>query len=257
MKRTILVITALSSVLVLNAQLNESDTLNLQFRASLTGNIQRGNVRVTTIKSKLDVVYAPGTGWVFKTQNNTLYQAFAAKADNDLFSRDYVYFKPTKTVYPYAIAFISANYRRKIANRVFAGAGVTWQILNQRRNVLKLSANTVYESTKFNGSKFNYTAFNGETTSRKWRGSLFISGFHSLFDKHLRLYYDAYWQPSFTEVVDYRIEYEIGLECPVWKGLTINGLYNIKYENLVVAGIKQDDSMLTFGIAYTLKRQSK
>lgn len=236
-------------------QINESDTVKFQMRATLTGNMQRGNVKVTTTKSKLDILYAPISSWVFKTQNNSLYQAFAAKADNDIYSRNYLYYKPANKYYPYAIAYVSTNFRRKIDSRFFAGAGVTWQIINQPKNVLKFSSNVVHEITKFDGSIFNYNEFNGEEKVKLWRGTLFLSGLHTLFEKHIRLYYDAYWQPSFSNGNDYRYEYEIGLDFPVWKGLSVNCLYNFRHEHLVIAKIKQDDAILTFGLAYNLKQK--
>ena len=36
------------------AQLNESDTVKFQLRASLTGNYQQGNVELLNLKSKLE-----------------------------------------------------------------------------------------------------------------------------------------------------------------------------------------------------------
>lgn len=236
------------------AQINESDTLHYQLRATLTGNYQDGNVKLTVIRSKLDFTFAPNTDWVFKTQNNSLYQAFAAKADNDIFSRNYLYFKPKKTVYPYAIAYVSTNFRRKIDTRYFAGAGATWQMINSKNHVLKLSANAVYEATQFNGNTFNYAEFNGDGKLQTWRGTLFLSGLHNLFEKHIRLYYDAYWQPAFNNGNDYRFEYDIGLDFPIWKGLSFNALYTYKHENVVVTKIKSDDTILTFGLAYNLKK---
>lgn len=236
------------------AQLNESDTLHFQFRANLTGNFQDGNVKLTVIRSKLDFTYSAHPFWVFKTQNNSLYQAFAAKADNDIFSRNYLYFKPQNIVYPFGIAYISTNYRRKIDTRFFAGAGATWQLIHSHNNVLKLSASAMYESTKFNGNTFNYSEFNGDDKSKVWRGTLYMAGWHNLFEKHLRLYYDAYWQPAFNNNNDYRIEYDIGLDFPIWKGFSFNVLYAFKHENVVITKIKPDDKILTFGLAYNFKQ---
>jgi Protein of unknown function, DUF481 len=251
----ILVFTVCCSVYFADAQLNESDTFRFQVRTTLTGNFQKGNVKVTTIRSKLDIAFAPNSLWVFKTQNNSLYQSFAAKADNDLFSRNYIYYKPKKKIYPYAIAYISTNFRRKIDSRYFAGAGATWQIINQEKHILKLSANAVFERTNFNGNSYNFPEFNGKDESSVWRGTFFLSGFHTFLEKHIRLYYDAFWQPAFENSKDYRFEYEIGMDFPVWKSLSFNCLYNYKHENVVVQKIKQDDIILTFGLAYNLKRK--
>ena len=97
------------------AQLNESDTSKFQLRASVTGNYQQGNVEVLNLKSKIDCSFSLHENWVIKTQNNSLYQAFyPVQADNDIFSRNYIYYKPQHKFYPFAIAYISTNYRRKI-----------------------------------------------------------------------------------------------------------------------------------------------
>ena len=87
-------------ILLLNAvkpfaQLNESDTVKFQLRASLTGNYQQGNVELLNIKSKLEFVFSQQKDWVFKSQNSSLYQSFYSKeADNDIFSRNYLYYHP-------------------------------------------------------------------------------------------------------------------------------------------------------------------
>ncbi len=75
-----------------SAQLNESDTLKFQLRISVSGNYQTGNVAVFALRNRIDFSVSPVKNWVFKSQNSSLYQAFyGKKADNDLFSRNYLY----------------------------------------------------------------------------------------------------------------------------------------------------------------------
>lgn len=239
---------------VVFAQINESDTTHFQLRANITGNYQQGNVTVTTIKSRFDFSYAPVKDWVFKSQNSSLYQSFyKKKADNDLFSRNYFYYKPYKRLYPFAIAYVSANYRRKIDMRYFAGAGVTYQLLKQQKNVLKLSASTIYEATTFKQKNFNYAEYNGSDKINVWRATVYIAGWNYLLQNHLRFYYDAYWQPAFNNGNNYRTQFDVGVDFPVWKGLSVNALYSFTHENVVVANIQQEDKILTFGLAYNLK----
>lgn len=236
------------------AQINESDTSKWQIRTSLSGNYQAGNVAFLSIRSKFDVLFSPTRQWVFKSQNNSLYQAFYdKKADNDVFSKNYVYFKPQNTFYSYAISFVSANYRRKIDSRYFIGLGETWQIVNKPRHFLKFSLSAVYEQTAFSEAIFNDATYNGSDKISVWRGTAYIAGGHQLFDKHLQVFYDAYWQPAFDNRNNYRTQYDIGLNFPVWKGLTVNVLYAFTQENVVVQKIKTDDAALTFGFAYNLK----
>lgn len=237
-----------------NAQLNESDTVKFQIRTSLTGNYQQGNINIFIIRSKLDLTFMPGKDFVFKSQNSSLYQAFSdVKADNDIYSRNYFYYKPQNRLYPYAIAYISSNFRRKIEKRMFAGAGVTFQLLNQRYHVVKLSASTVYETNSFKATVFNYPGYNGNNKIDMWRGTLFIGGWNYLLNKKLRFYYDAYWQPAFNNRNNYRTQLDIGADFPVWKGLSLNVLYTYTHENVTVSGVKQNDKIFTFGLGYILK----
>jgi Protein of unknown function, DUF481 len=238
------------------AQLNESDTAKFQLRVSLTGNYQQGNVEVLNVKSKLECSYSPIKNWVIKSQNSSLYQAFySVKADNDIFSRNYIYYEPQHKIYPFGIAYVSTNYRRKIDNRYFAGAGVTYQVINTQNNVLKLSASAVYEATKFASSNYNFSEYNGDKNINLWRGTLYVGGWNYLLEKHIRLYYDAYWQPAFNNNNNYRTQVDVGIDFPVWKGLSFNALYAFTHENLVIEKVKQQDKILTFGVAYNLKRK--
>lgn len=238
------------------AQINESDTVKFQLRTSLTGNYQQGNVNILTIRSRVDFSYSPFRGFVFKSQNSSLYQEFSSKkADNDIFSRNFIYYQPLNIIYPFAIAYISTNYRRKIDARLFAGAGITYQLLNKPYHVIKLSANAVYETGSFNGTVYNYSKYNGSKNINLWRGTLFAGGWNYLFDKKLRFYYDGYWQPAFNDKNNYRTQFDLGIDFPVWKGLNFTMLYTFTHEHVVVAGIKQEDRILTFGLTYNLRKK--
>jgi hypothetical protein len=242
----------------LSAQINESDTVKLQVRTSLTGNYQQGNVNVLAIRGKIDFTFSPVKDIVFKSQNSSLYQEFSSKkADNDLFSRNYFYYKPQNRIYPFAIAYISTNYRRKIYTRMFAGAGATWQVLNKIWHVIKLSASAVYEANTFNANSYNYAEYNGNNKINLWRGTLFMGGWNYLLNKRLRLYYDGYWQPAFNNKNNYRTQFDIGVDFPVWKGLSFTALYTFTHENVTIINVRQEDKILSFGIAYTVRIKHK
>jgi Protein of unknown function, DUF481 len=237
-----------------NAQLNESDTVHFQLRTSLTGNYQQGNVNIVTIRSRFDFTYSPVKHFVFKSQNSSLYQEFSSvKADNDFFSRNYIYYRPQRKMYPFGIAYISTNYRRKIDTRLFAGAGITYQLLNKTYHVIKLSANAVYETNTFNGTVYNYSQYNGSNNINLWRGTLFMGGWNYLLKNRVRFYYDAYYQPAFNNNNNYRTQFDIGIDLPVWRGLNFTAFYTCTHENVVINKVKQDDKILTLGVSYNLK----
>lgn len=238
------------------AQINESDTVRVQVRAALSGNYQQGNVEILTLRGRLDLLYSPAPDWVFKSQNSSLYQAFyRKKADNDVFSRNYLYFRPKNRVYPFAIAYVSANFRRKIESRYFVGAGATWQIVNSRSVVLKFSASAVYESTRFEDTGFNYPAYDGSETIGLWRGTGYVGGWAYLLKRRARLVYDVFWQPGFGNARNYRSQFDLGIDLPVWKGLFFNVLYTYTHENIVVKKVLPDDRILTFGLGYNFRKR--
>lgn len=252
----ILLLSVLQGWLAVNAQLNESDTVKFQLRTSLTGNYQQGNVNVLSVRGKLDFSVASSGQWVIKSQNSSLYQEFGKiKADNDVFSRNWIYYQPQNKFYPYVVSYISSNYRRKIDTRYFAGAGITWQMISSVHHVIKLSVNTLYEMTRFKNETFNFTEYNGSNRIRLWRGTLYMAGWSYLLKRHLRLYYDAYWQPAFDNNHNYRTQFDIGLDCPLWTGLAFTALYTYTHENVVTENIKPDDRIFTFGLSYNMRKK--
>ncbi len=248
-------ITGLALAGTVMAQINESDTAKLQLRASVAGNYQQGNVELLTLRSRVDFSVAPVKNLVFKSQNSSLYQSFYGKqADNDIFSRNYLYYAPQHSVYPFGIVYLSTNYRRKIDARCFAGAGITWQAVHTPSVVVKFSGSAVYERTNFNATTYNYPVYNGSDNIAVWRGTLYTGGWVYLLDKHLRLYYDAYWQPAFSNSDNFRRQFDLGIDFPVWKGLFITALYTYTHENVVAENIQQLDRILTFGLGYSLRK---
>lgn len=232
-------------------QLNESDTAKFQIRAGLTGALQKGNVDLLIFRTKLDLVTNSTKSLVYKSQNNGLYQEFSGfKTDNDINSRNYLYFKPFRKAYPFAMIYIQTNFRRKIKNRVFGGAGYTFQVIQHPKTNLKLSGSMVYENTLFRGNQFNESFYDGSNSISLWRGTIYLAGWHKLFDQKLRLYYSAYWQPGLEKVPNNRTAIEVGFDFPVWKGISATVQYGYSFEQIVSSDVLQKDRMLTFGFSY-------
>ncbi len=237
------------------AQLNEADTIKFQLRSSITGNYQQGNVAFLSVRGKLDFSFVPNKKWAIKSQNSSLYQAFFnRKADNDVFSRNYLYYNTQQRLYPFGIAYVSTNFRRKINLRYFTGGGITYKVLDTDKSDLKISASAVYENTKFADNVFNFSTYNGMENIHVWRATLYFAGWTYLLQNRIRLYYDGFWQPALSDKNNYRTQIDLGIEFPVWKGLSFNVFYTSLFENVVVSGIKQDDKILTFGLGYYLRK---
>lgn len=206
-------------------------------------------------RGRLDFLFQINPDFIFKTQNSLLYQEFfEKKADQDIFSRNYLYFKPERRIYPYAIGYVSTNYRRKIDHRYFGGVGLTWQLVCSEKHSLKLSSNVIYESTVFDSQTFNFPEFDGQDQIKLWRQSFYVRGIHWVFERKMMLYYDAFWQPHLGRNNNFRYQANIGVDFPVWKGLNLNANYLLAFENVVVEKVLQRDAIFTFGLSYQIKK---
>lgn len=234
------------------SQINESDTLKVKAKLSLTGFWQAGNVETFIFRAKTDVSFIPIKNWVFKTQNSYVYQAFGGnKADEDILSLNFLYLNPEKKLYPLFLGFVSTNFRREIDVRYLFGAGITYQVINTKKSWLKLSVTSEYESTNFTKTNFNISDYNGQESINTIRGTVWLNGKYHLFKKKIIITHESYVQPSLRKKNNYRWQADVGLELPVWKYLNFKVNYLHTFESLVIQNQKQQDKFLTFG--FTLK----
>lgn len=239
----------------MQAQLNESDTTSFQLRATVTGVYQGGNVRYQALRGNAAVVVRLPAHCTVKTENTSLYQAFSGrKTDNDLDSRNFLYYNSQGRLYPFALGFLSTNFRRRLAFRYFTGAGITGQPIQRPRHVLKLSAGLMYETSRFSEGTFNREEYSGNKEIKLARATLYMSGRHYLSGKTLRLYYDLYFQPSLSDRHNYRIHVNVGTDVRIGKGFSLTALYVFSHENVVVQGVQSGDALLTLGLSYTVRR---
>lgn len=235
------------------AQLNESDTAKLQVRLQATGMWQRGNVVLDLLRGRAEVVAAFGNDWTFKSQNNSLYQAFNGfKADNDLNSRNYLYFRPQSRVYPFAMAYVQTNFRRKISLRTFAGAGVTWQALRAKTHFVKLSASMVAESSRFNANLFNEAGYDGQNIIVLLRPTAYLQAAWQGWPQGPRLQLQTYWQGGIDAFANNRWLAELSLEQKLGRGFSLTGQWAYQYEQVVARGIRSTDQLFTLGLNYQI-----
>lgn len=250
MKRLVLIFFVLP--ICLFAQTDESDTLKLQARLSLSGIFQGGNVQTVIFRANSDLSYNLWKKWVFKTQNSFVYQEFGKqKADEDILSLNFLYFNPRKKIYPLLLGFVSTNFRRQIDVRTLLGGGVTFQLLKNDGNWLKVALSSEYEQTEFNNETFNRSAYNGTQSIDTFRGTIWIKGKYHLFKKKLIFGHESYYQPSLERGDNYRWRVDLGLEIPLTKYLNFRTNFLHTFESVVIEGQRQEDSLLTFG--FTVK----
>lgn len=242
----------------LYSQINESDTLAFQMRQNIGGTFQIGNFELFALRYKAELSTKIDDHWVFKTQNNYLYQTVSRKkVDEDIYSRNFIYYKPQANFYGFAIAFISKNFRRKINYRYFTGIGATLHLIRKNHHILKFANGLLYEDTQFSKNQFNDSYYNENRHIKLYRSSHWLIGNHSFFNKRLHWYYYAFFQPGLNRFSNYRAQIESSLEVPIKKNLLANFTHVFTYENVIAEGLKNYDSILTYGITYQMKYQKK
>ena len=236
--------------IILSAQINESDTLNVKAGLSLTGFYQGGNVETLIFRASSDFSFKPWKKWVFKNQNSYVYQAFGkAKADEDILSLNFLYLNPDRKIYPFLLGFVSTNFRREIDMRYLLGAGATFQILNKNKNWLKFSISSEYEQTDFSQTNFNYSEYDGDQSIHTFRCTIWANGQYELFENKLILNHTSYFQPSLEAGNNFRWQADVGLELPIWEFLNFKINYRHTFESIVIESQNQEDRFLTFGFA--------
>ena len=236
-------------------QINESDTVFFKTKLSVSGTWQQGNAELFIVRGKAEAFARLSKNIAFKTQNVYLYQSFFQnKADEDIFSRNFIYFYPQKKVYPFLISFISHNFRRKIDFRYFVGAGATLKIIDKPKHNLKTALSGVYEESEFLATTFNKTQYNGKNNIQTWRATAWLLGSHSIIDEKLIFHYESYVQPSLEYQDNFRWQLETGLEVPLWKDLFFSTSFLYTHENIIIEGLKTYDRLLLFGFSYQFKK---
>jgi hypothetical protein len=238
---------------LLTAQINESDTVRFQFYSSIAGVYQKGNVNYLSLRARLEASSRITDKLVVKTQNSSLYQEFSGfRADNNVNNRNFVYFNPEARLYPFAMSFIATDFRRKINRRFFGGAGLTGQLINREKHVLKISLSTVYETTRFQSDNFNLDIYDGREKINLWRTGAYLFGLHRLSEHSVQIHYEAYWQPGIENTDNYRVFADVGIDIKAWKNLSLGIVYYYSYERVVVDTVLKQDELWLIALSYRI-----
>ncbi|MFM2375812.1 MAG: hypothetical protein RLZZ165_909 [Bacteroidota bacterium] len=233
------------------AQLTEADTLPLAYRVGLSGSWISGNV------NRLLVV---GTGdlssmhpkWAFRTGNTYQFGTFGkVRTEGDLFSKNFIYLSPRHRWYAYAMAWIETNVRRRYPLRVQVGPGVTATLLRKQDHLLKLSFSTTWENIRFQGTTFSDTYYNGRSSIEVIRGTVRIFGQSRLAAGNVRLRYEFWGQSAFQRWSNYRLHGDVAADFPISKQLSFRVAVNYNDDAVVLAGVRQRDTFITFGFNWS------
>lgn len=245
-KRNILCLSLLLSWGSAFSQLNESDSIQWQVKFNATASVLDGNVARTLLLNRLEVTRA-NARFGLSTRNDYQYGRTRYKlTENDFISSNFVYLKPLSKVYPYVMALVETNLRRKINFRYQVGPGVSWNVINQKTDLLKLSLTGTYENTRYGGSIFEDEEYNGSDVIETWRATGRVFGRHILKNK-IRISYEFWWQQSLDEHNNYRYHTEEAIEFPIAKHVAFRTAFRYSYENIELIGLKPFDLYWTYG----------
>lgn len=231
-------------------QLNESDSIRWQLKFNATGSVLDGNVARTLLLHRLEVAHA-NSRWGVSTRNDYQYgRTRYILTENDVISYNFFYLKPLSKVYPYLMGLIETNYRRNILFRYQVGPGISWNVVQQKKNSLKLSLTGTYENTRYGGTVFDDDVYNGSDVIETWRITGRVFGKHTLTG-NFRVSYEFWWQQSLQQSINYRYHTEEALEFPFSKHVAFRTGLRYSYENIELQGLKSFDLYWTYGFTIT------
>lgn len=236
----------------IHTQNNKKDSLNVKASLGITGIYQSGNVKTFIFNAKGEVKLWLWEKVHFSTTNSYVYQEFGGvKADEDVLSLNFVNFNEKAKFHPFVLGFFSTNYRRRIDYRYLVGGGITYNLLQKKKQTLKFSISGEYEHTDFNQFNFNNVNYQGAEVINTFRSTLWIKGKYTMFKNKMILSHESYLQPSLEDSDNYRWQANLALELPVWKFLNFKINYLYTFESIVISNQLQEDKFLTMG--FTLK----
>lgn len=237
----------------LNGQIHESDTSRFHTALKASGFFQNGNVEVVILRGNVDALLFGNRTFVFKTQNQLLFQQFSGfTTDNDIYSRNFIYFTPSARYYPFLLSFVQTNLRRQLDLRYFHGIGGTIRLLDHPNHRIKSSLAFVYERTNFSGSDYNVDAFDGDRTLVFYRPIAYIDSHHQL-SKDVGLAITAYYMPTLN-TTNQRLNINASASFQLVKQLSLQLMYRYEYEQIVIAQVSQSDQVFTVGLGYQFKQ---
>lgn len=238
------------------AQLSEADSSSWRGRLSSGGTLITGNVERLLWITTLEASYVEPEHkiWGFKSSSIYQYGTFAKRlTENDLISRNFFYLFPKEWIYPYIMLWGEQNYRRKFNFRYQAGIGGTLVIVNEKHHSLKASLTLTNEQTTFNGNTFRDIPDLTSNVQNLWRGTVRLAGRNSLFERKVRLEYEAWYQQSLARPDDYRYLAEAAVFVLLAKNISFRTAVSYTRDNIVLIGVERADLLLTFGLSLALE----
>jgi len=137
------------------------------------------------------------------------------------------------------------NYDKKILvdNRELAGAGFRFKIFDIEQNDISLGTSYMFEHENYKLPKNSIHP--KEVNVSRWSSYIAM---HFKLEENITFTSVAYYQPMFTEFVDYRLLNESSINISLSKLLSLNFNYRIRFDSKPPDGVKNTDTNTNFGI---------
>ncbi len=230
------------------AQLNEYDTIKTGYRVSSNGSWITGNVERLILNNQFDFI-KNGKTFSFKSSNQYTYGTiFKRETENDFFLRNFLYYQYKRKVYPYAMLWYQSSKRQLLDQRWQVGAGISYRIIQNKNLIIKTSATLSYESSTYENNLFNFIPEGiDKSTVTCWRGTARFWGVYQ--HNKFKITNEAWYQQASNDEKNYRILTQTQIDYSISKKFSFRTQLQYTFENLVVARVKKEDKLLTFGFA--------
>jgi hypothetical protein len=225
----------------------------------ISGNIARGFVNRELISAR--GIFQTWSGpWGLYIQPYWLYgrvdvMGTKITTDNEIYVRTGLFRSLTPQYFVYGVTVYDRSVRRQIEHRNLAGGGAGANLISRKGQVLSVSLGLLYEITDFGGEKNREPTLETGVVANELREtgrwSARVYGRWKIADGKLGLVHDLIVVPSLRDPADdYRILFYSAIDAPLVKGFSLRVSVDATQEGLIVAGTKNADLVLTFGVAY-------
>ncbi|TAG01129.1 MAG: DUF481 domain-containing protein [Cytophagia bacterium] len=215
-----------------------------QYRFVGDGFTMQGNINRILLSARTEislntkkVQFETNPRFTFGEQNTNL-------AERDFFVDLNTSIFHQKKVYLFGLGAYEFSNLRGILERILAGGGLGWHIIQKNNFQLSISNAVFFETTNF----IRRTDFS------TWRNSTRLKLKYSLWENRLNFLHYAFYQPSLFDASNIRWNFNIVIEMPIYKGLNFRFSLDNFYESFVVDNRKNNDLTTRFGFSWGNKR---
>lgn len=233
----------------------------LAAEVAIAGNLARGFVdrEMVTARAVLEAWSGP---WGLYLQPYWLYGRVGTPmgkltTDNEIYERTGLFRTISGPWFAYAVNAYDRSLRRKIGHRDLLGGGGGVRVWSCGPSSLLTSVGMLYELADYkdgsNDSPMLQDGSIGKGVRQTGRWSVRVYGKYRIAGGKLSLTHDVILIPAFHDPGNnYRILAFGAIEAPIAKGFSVRVQADATREgtDIIVAGTKQDDLAVTFGLAY-------